>query len=513
MSIKKEEIHKPDFKKYLFILLAASFLIRAFVAGFIELGNDEVYYWTYAKFPSLSHFDHPPMIGWFIQIFSLDLLLKNEFFIRLSSVVCGTLNTWLIYKIGKKIKDDYAGFVSALIFTASIYCFVITGIFILPDTPLLLFWLLSLYFLIDVLSDKQISRQSRLKMMAAGITIGLAILSKYHALYLWGATGLMILFYNRNWLKIKELYFSILFSAIIITPIIIWNYQNNFVSFSFQGERVNVSGSIVNWNSLLTELSGQILYNNPVNFFLFVFVLLSLLIKKNWIDSFHKRFLLIFSLPLISLFLFFSAFRDTLPHWTGPGYLCLILLAGVYFSAKKKYFPLISRISLILLLLIVLGGVGQINYGLIKLKEDPTIEMYGWKQLRERFEVKYKEDLAENKISKNFIMISYRWFPAAHLDYYVANPLGIKLYCAGTLERIHKFSWINNYRGKPILHSDAYFIFPSNDPKNPNEVAPAYYNNYFLDDSIPVFRNKEIVKFYYVYIFKDYNGKDFLKKD
>jgi hypothetical protein len=513
MSIEKEENQNPDLNKYLYILLAASFLIRAFIAGFIELGNDEVYYWTYAKFPALSHFDHPPMVGWFIQLFSLDLLFSSEFFIRLSSIVFGTINTYLIFKLGKKLKDENAGFVSALLYTASIYCFVITGVFILPDTPLLLFWLLSLYLLADVLKDKQASKQSRKKLLIAGLTIGLAILSKYHALYLWGATGLIIIFFNRYWLKTKELYISVFITLIVIFPVILWNYQNEFISFTFQGERVNVAGNVIKWNSLLTELSGQILYNNPVNFLIFIWVLISLFGKNKWTDPFQKNFLLIFSLPLIFIFLFFSTFRDTLPHWTGPGYLCLILLAGVYFSAKKKIFPWITKLSLLILLFVVSLGVMQINYGIIKVKEDPTLDMYGWDQLRQGFAGKYKRAVSDNKISKDFVLISYRWFPAAHLDYYVAEPLGIKLYVAGTLERMHKYAWINDLRGKPSLHSDAYFIFPSNDHKDPNEVAPAFYSRYFLDDSIPVYRSQQIVKYYYLYIFKDYNGKDFLKKE
>jgi hypothetical protein len=164
-------------------------------------------------------------------------------------------------------------------------------------------------------------------------------------------------------------------------------------------------------------------------------------------------------------------------------------------------------------LIIVVGGVAQINYGVLKIKEDPTLDIYGWDQLKNGFEIKYKRDLVENKISKDFIMISYRWFPAAHLDLYVSEPLGIKLYVAGTLERMHKYSWINTLRGKPALHSDAYFIYPSNDPKDPNEVAPPFYSSISLSDSIPVYRNKELVKYYYIWIFKDYNGKDFLKKE
>lgn len=51
-----------QYRTRLCILMAASLLIRALAAGLLELGNDEVYYWTYALFPDWSHFDHPPML-------------------------------------------------------------------------------------------------------------------------------------------------------------------------------------------------------------------------------------------------------------------------------------------------------------------------------------------------------------------------------------------------------------------------------------------------------------------
>ena len=100
--------HKLGFKNKVLILILISFIIRAFIAAFIELGNDEVYYWTYALFPDLSHFDHPPMVGFVIQIFSLNLLFDSEIFIRLAALVFGSINTWLIYSITYKLKDEKA---------------------------------------------------------------------------------------------------------------------------------------------------------------------------------------------------------------------------------------------------------------------------------------------------------------------------------------------------------------------------------------------------------------------
>ena len=137
--------NEKNINRTLFWLLAISAVIRGLAAASIEFGNDEVYYWTYALYPDWSHFDHPPMVGWMIQLFSLNLLFDSEFFIRLSSILFMTADTYIIFRIGKEIKSSQAGLYAALLFTASIYAFVIIGIFILPDTPLNLFWLLSFW--------------------------------------------------------------------------------------------------------------------------------------------------------------------------------------------------------------------------------------------------------------------------------------------------------------------------------------------------------------------------------
>ena len=91
-------------KQTLALIIVLSVLVRGLLAWWLELGNDEVYYWTYALYPALSHFDHPPMVGFFIQVFSFNLFWDNELFLRLSSVVLGGFNTWIIYNIGREIK-------------------------------------------------------------------------------------------------------------------------------------------------------------------------------------------------------------------------------------------------------------------------------------------------------------------------------------------------------------------------------------------------------------------------
>jgi hypothetical protein len=491
------------------ILLVCSFLLRAFVAGFIELGNDEVYYWTYAKYPDWSHFDHPPMVGWVIQLFTLNLHFDHEFFLRLGAVVFGTLSTGLIFLIGRKIKDSLTGFYAALLFTASIYCFIIAGTFIMPDTPQVLFWLLSLWFLLDCLPDKELSKRSRINLLLAGVTVGLALLSKYHSAFLVLGVFLYMLFFNRKWFRAKETYLALLIALILFAPVIIWNYKNSFISFTFHESRVGYSGAHIRWDYFGTELAGQFLYCNPVNFIIVLFSLFAVIRRKQFLERPPLLILLSTSLPLALVFMGFSLYRSTLPHWTGPAYLGLILVAAAWLSGpagkdpSPKLIPWSLRIALLFQLFLITSGVLQINYGIISLNkhgiDDITVQMQGWKQLGEKFKTIADRDMIKGKITANAPILSFRWFPAANLDYYVARPMHKNVYSLGTMSLIHKYYWIDKAHGDLQKGTDAYYIALSNNYRDPHERFGSLFDSIVAEDTLKIFRGRELTWAAYIF--------------
>ncbi len=502
-------------KRALLVLLVCSFILRAFVAGFIELGNDEVYYVTYAKFPDWSHFDHPPMVGWVIQLFTLNLRFDHEFFLRLAAVVFGTINTGLIFLIGRKIKDSLTGFYAALLFTASIYCFIAAGIFILPDTPQVLFWLVSLWLLVDCLPDKELSKSSRIKLLLAGVTVGLALLSKYHSIFLITGVLLYMLFYNRKWFRAKETYLAFLIALALFVPVIIWNWQNSFVSFTFHEGRVGYSGMRIRWDYFVTEVAGQFFYSNPVNFIIVLFSFIALIRRKKFMNASYLHVLLLMSLPLALVFMGFSLYSSTLPHWTGPAYLGFILVAAAWLSGPAgrvpaaRLVPWPLRIALIFQLVLITAGVLQINWGVVPLKkhgiDDITMQLHGWRQLGEKFRTVAERDVNLNRISSDAPILTFRWFPAANFDYYVAGQLNKKVYSLGTLSRIHKYYWIDKARGDLPKGTDAYYIALSNDYTDPHERYGLLFDSIVAGDTLKIFRNREMT--WEAYVFRLYGLK------
>jgi len=516
-------------RKYspIFQLIVISSIIRILIAALVELGNDEVYYFTYALFPAWSHFDHPPMVGWVIQLFSFNGFLHSQLLLRLPSIIFAALNTFFIYKLGQKIKNTQTGFYAAVLYTASLYTSLIAGVFIMPDTPQLFFWVWSLYIMLEILPDKELSAINKRKFLVLGLAIGLGMISKYTSVFLWAGIFLYILFYNRNWLKSWSFYLSGIISLLVFSPVILWNWQYHFISFTFHEERVSFWGSGIRFDFIGTEILGEFLYQNPI---VFIIVWMALIAGWRKTTSFLEeqkfRILMLQSLPLIAVFVFFSLFRKTLPHWTGPAYVSLILIGAAYLSEKQKdksilRLPVILKSALSLILFIVIIGFAQINFGIIDLKKhlgnDLTLDMYGWRKLQKPFgDIKQKYE-SRHRIQKNAPIISYRWFPAAHIDYYVALPNHTNVLGVGSLERIHKYAWINEKRGGFQKGMDAWYLAFDYDYKSPEFLDP-YFEQIIPADTVQISRGGYIAKNIYVYLLKDLKSippsdfKEFMEK-
>ena len=501
MSIPNDD---RSIKRALWWLMGVSALLRCVLAATIEFGNDEVYYWTYALYPDWSHFDHPPMVGWVIQLFSLNLLFDSEFFIRLSSIVFMTFNTYLMFRIGKEIKDSLTGLYAALLYTASVYAFVITGVFILPDTPLSLFWLLAFWM---ALKFFRAERPSNTHLLLIGLFTGLAILSKYTGIFIWVGVGLYILLFDRKQLKNPFLYLSVLISVVCSLPILYWNMQHDFVSLGFHGNRVSLFGK-PNFGYFGTELAGEFFYNNPVNFVLAIIAIVAAIRGKVNVEKPVSRLVLCVALPLIAVFLFFSLTRPTLPHWNAPAYVLLILLTSCNLKSKK---PVIAALSV--MLLIVGIGFAEIKTGFIPLDrnteaermghDDFTLDMYGWRQLGAEFAALREEKIAEGLMKEEDGIIADQWFPLANYDYYIARPLHIRVMGLGKPENIHKYLWINEDRGGFHQGEDYWFISDSRYMKHPDELYPDEFESIQPIGTITIERGGRPVKNYFVYACKN----------
>lgn len=509
-----------NYRKQVITLIIVSAILRLLAAAGTELSNDEVYYWTYAHKLQWNYFDHPGGIAVLLRIFTGNLLFQQEIFLRLGPIICAAINTWQVYIIGKKIKDELTGWIAACLFTSSIYASILAGMMILPDAPQMVFWLGSILVMLN-LFQKNTERRQRRQLLLLGILIGLCIMCKVHGVFLWGGLFLIIILYERRMLTNPWLYLAIFLTGLVILPVVLWNLNNNFITYTYHSSRVSIWNSKIQFDSFGRQVVGEFLYNNPVNVVLIILSLLSLRRIRLTNELYQQRMLLLLSLPMIAVVWLLSLFRDTLPHWTGPAYTTLIPLAAVYIrnavKAKNKIvaIPTVVKAALalpVLLLAVLLFSVKKLPFQLGSKDElrlgagDLLLDMSGWEKFSTEFKDLYKQDTSKGTIKKEVSIITDYWFPAAHLEYYVAKPAHLNFLAIGSLNNIHQYAWLNTYRNSLSLGQDAYYIAVSNYFDAP---SPALINCFEKMDSvvtIPQYRQNIKVRNFYVYRLKGYKG-------
>lgn len=495
-------------KKVLWLILIVS-LLKLVTASLIELGNDEVYYWTYAVQPDWNHFDHPPMVGWMIRLTTFNLHWVSEVSLRLGGILCAALSTWFIFKTGKLIGNEKAGWYSALVYNCSVYTGVIAGLFIMPDSPQMPFWTASLYIMAHLFIRNDENKLST--WLVLGLMIGLATLCKVHGLYLWAGFGLFLLLTRAKWLLNWRLYAAAFVTLLCVLPIVYWNVINDFITYRFHSGRV--MHTTIQWDMLGREIGGEIIYQNPVVFVLLLIAFVAMLRKR---IRFNRKkastWLLCMSVPMILLFWGVALWNPTLPHWSGPAYIPLFFVAGLYLEKRSRHvFPGFIKVAGVLMILVLIAGVALVrlspvnfgshekaNYG----EYCPTLDLSGWKDLSKTFAAEARADIASGRMKNDAPILVNKWFPGGHIEFYTSRETGLRVLGIGALEDIHKFAWLNKERAPLKKGDDAYVIVPSNLPMDVREV----YGKHFTSVSsytINQRRNGGVVRYFYVYRLKD----------
>ncbi|QMT59523.1 glycosyltransferase family 39 protein [Legionella sp. PC997] len=212
---------------YLFVTLY--FIILLLMAPINILSLDTYYYWDWSRHLALSYYDGSPMIAYFIR-FATSLFGDNLFALSFIGILCIALTSWIIYKSARFFLSCEASCIAMLSWLFS----PLVTLDILKqttyDTPLVLFWSLTVYYTIKFIQTNRIK-----ELYLIGINAGLMMLSKYSGIVLI-LSLLIFLFFStyRSIFKSKHFYFATLLSIIIFSPVIVWNYQNHWQSFIYQ---------------------------------------------------------------------------------------------------------------------------------------------------------------------------------------------------------------------------------------------------------------------------------------
>ena len=510
------------YQKKLFWLIAISSLVKLIVASSVELGNVEAYYWVLATKLQWNYFDHPPMVAWLIRLTTANLLLHSEVFVRLGAIIASAACTWLMFKIGKLIGNEETGWYAALLYATSIYAGIGAGAFILPDSPQMFFWLWALLvFLTIIRSDAGDSKQRWLWGLF-GIAAGLCIMSKVHGVFLWFGAALYLLAFDRARLKNPFVYLAIAITLVIISPILIWNLQHDFITYKFQSGRVNLAGAGIQLWRFMKILVQVIFAVGPIHFVLICGGIYWFFRKKPAVDKKSIYAVLLFSLPLVLILLFISLFRETLPHWPGPALSTLLILPAARLASKDRArtgrLPIVAELAIGYAIIVAAAQILTVNFipgttsgerqGMRFGADDATLDMYGWKTAGTKFDSLYKSDVLTHKMPANAPIIITNWHIAAHIDFYMTGQNGPQTYGIGDIYDLHQYYWWNALKKPLKAGDDAYYIVPSNDfDYKTYDALISRFRDYNAGLIFNEYRAGELCRQFYIFRFRGYKGK------
>jgi len=507
--------------KWAIAILIWGLLTRLVIANFLPPGFDETYYYNYTLYPNLSYFDHPPLVS-LVTGFGVWLTGEvSQLTIRLGSVILYTGTLVFVYLTSAKLFSIKTATLTLAIATSIPFFQVGFGTLILPDSPLMFFWAASLYVATyEFFKDSEIYMPSS-KLAIVGALVGLAFLGKYHGLLL-GLGFIGFCLFSSNQRKALVSIWSLLglgLFLLVISPVVIWNYQNNWVSFLFQSTRAIPAVGYRLDNLLVTFLAG-IGYLFPT-FGLAIwwtnFKALGQIITGSKYRIFNLKLtseqqkqllILAVSLPVFVGFTFMGGYRQILPSWHMPGFFGATLILGHQAAIAQERNPKLVRnwlwgsgvavmIILGLALSHVVGGIVQkggnaaILGGFWAAKDDPSTQLIDVNQIRQAF---LNSPVLKAELAKSKYIFSNNFFVSGQVGMAIAPITDAPITCFDADLRGFAF-WESD--AKWLGQDGLYITFELFE--EPMSKYDGYFESITKLADIPIVRGGEVVQIFNVY--------------
>lgn len=363
-------MHSLNYRKNILIVFVG--LLSLIQIFFTDITYDESYYWIYSKFLDFGYYDHPPMVAVFIWFG--ELLGHGVIYTRLTFIIS---MLFTLFTMTKLVARE-----NVIFLIVSFFCFpllVASGFLALPDTPLLLFSVLLWKKSEDYLKENSVQN-----ILSVSIIIACLFYSKYH--------GILVVIFTLIGIpqiaKRKSFYIITLLVVLFYLPHVIWQFNNDFVSFKFHlTGRKEKHFDIENITNYLLGL-----------IFVCGFLAAPLFTKMALINSKIKSNKIYFYNSFaFFVFVFLLSFRNAIElNWIVTACASFIILALREPIVKKSSFYILLLPSF--LVLVMFRVLLIYDFGLRE-KVDRLNEIHGWQA---RFNEFYALDLEPHVVFDNY---------------------------------------------------------------------------------------------------------------
>ncbi len=426
------------------LLIAFFTLIRLAVSPTFGLGVDEAHYFLYAKYLDISYVDHPPLVGW-LHALIYYLFGTSEFLVRLPAIVLFALTTYLLYQFMTVLSGSGHVALLAAVALNSSFLFNALSFMLLPDSFLYPLMLLLIF------TVKKIEESSETKhFVCLGMLLGLSGLAKYTAILFVPPIAAYFMLKRRHDLLFSgKMVFTALIALLMVSPVLYWNLQNDFISFRYQTGHVLGSSSI-DMIAFLKSLAAQFGSYSPFLFMIAFYGLFKSFKDKNdWV-----RLGLLFGGTILIFFLYTSLRETALPHWNSPFYLIFIPIGVYYLSgAVKKKTKIFLNFSIGFSLIVTLLLYAELGGKFVRYPDYQSLfrDIYGYDIMA----AEANRILKDDRSAKQALAVT-NWTVGSRMAYYTL-PYGTEVFVID--KRVDQFDYwqINSPAGYDLLFVNTHF--------------------------------------------------------
>jgi hypothetical protein len=324
------------------------------------------------------------------------------------------------------------------------------------------------------------------------VATGLALLSKYHGVFLIAGTLLYLVTRRdaRHWLRRPEPYIAVAVALVVASPVVVWNLEHGFASVRFQAGRAVTHG--IHPAALLQNVAGQLGYLLP---WIAVPLLWQLgrALRAGPRDAPRWLLACLACGPILVFTLVSLGGNPGLPHWPAPGWLLLFPLLGDSVARHESRGAvertlmrrLIASAAIVFVVLtavaasaIVTGWPARVAPSLFR-RNDPTVEAVDWRDLQ-------RVALERGWLARGDIVATTHWIDGAKVGY--AFGPAFPILCLSDDPRGFQFA----FPPSRALGRDALLVVRGGDERAMSRIAGLYQSVQLMEE-VPIMRAGQAV--------------------
>lgn len=226
----------------------------------LELYPDEAQYWLWSRTLDFGYFSKPPMIAWLIA--ATTTLGDTEAHVRLAAPLLHAGTALTLFGVGQRLYGANVGLAASIIYSLMPGVQLSSGV-ISTDAPLLFFLSLALLAYVELQAGR-----SWKAALGLGAALGLAMLSKYAAIYAVVAIALHLMASKeaRAALSVRAAALAVLAFGMVLAPNLIWNASHDFATLEHTASNAHWASDLGGLPELGDFLGSQFGVFGPVPF-------------------------------------------------------------------------------------------------------------------------------------------------------------------------------------------------------------------------------------------------------